>query len=179
MWIISFGFLTVLRRGSWAKKMTKRICSSCEENKPFSDFYKSSPGVCKECKLGYNRKWKAENADQQKNNLRRSALRRNFGITIEQYDEMFDRQKGCCAICERHQDNFSKRLAVDHNHITGEIRGLLCNYCNHRVVGRHRDGDLLRKIADYVDQGVGWFVPKKKKQPKKRKTKNLRDGEGL
>ena len=75
------------------------------------------------------------------------------------------------AICEKHQDDLKKRMAVDHNHITGEIRGLLCDYCNHRLVGRHRDGQLLRKIADYVDQGTGKYVPKKKRRTTKRKSK--------
>jgi hypothetical protein len=57
---------------------------------------------------------------------------------------------------------------VDHDHFSGEIRGLLCTYCNYRVVGKHRDGELLRRIADYVEQGTGWFVPKKKKTKKRK-----------
>jgi hypothetical protein len=51
---------------------------------------------------------------------------------------------------------------------------LLCRYCNHRLVGRHRDSRLLRRIADYLDVGTGWFVPEKKKRRRKtpRKVKN-------
>lgn len=102
---------------------------------------------------------------------RDNRLRRVYGITIEQYDTLLERQGDACAICRRASGEFRTRLAVDHNHQTGEIRGLLCNYCNHRVVGRHRDGDLLRRMADYVDQGTGWFVPKRKKTVKRRKGK--------
>lgn len=103
---------------------------------------------------------------------RESHLRLHYGITTEQYDEMLAKQDHACAICTRHKDQFKTRLAVDHNHVTGEIRGLLCAYCNHRIVGRHRDGQLLRRIADYVDQGTGLFVPEKRPiKRRKRKTK--------
>ena len=95
-------------------------------------------------------------------------LKRKYGITVEQYNQMLKNQNHCCAVCDRHEDEFKIKLAVDHNHVTGEIRGLLCSHCNRYQVGRHRDGDLLRKIAAYVDQGTGWFVPKQKR-PKKRK----------
>lgn len=145
-----------------------KVCIKCESTKPNSSFYKSSPNICKVCKLEENKTWRNNNEDKRKASVRISSLKRNFGITPEQYNKMFSEQNGCCAICDRHQDLFNKRLAVDHNHHTGEIRGLLCNYCNHRVVGRHRDGELLRKIADYIEQGTGWFVPKKKKTVKRK-----------
>jgi len=111
-----------------------------------------------------------EEKERRRESSRRSALRRKYGISLEQYNELFNQQKGKCAVCERDHTEFNTSLAVDHNHVTGEIRGLLCNYCNHRVVGRHRDAKLLRKLADYVEQGTGWFVPKKKR-PVKRKRK--------
>lgn len=128
---------------------------------------------CKNCKQDYeNDKYQdPEKRARIRERQIAHSLKRRYGITREQYEDMLTGQKGCCAICERHHSVFKTRLAVDHNHITGEIRGLLCNNCNRRLVGRHRDGDLLRKIADYVDQGTGMFVPKKKR-PVKRKPKN-------
>ena len=101
-------------------------------------------------------------------------LRRTYGITLEQYDFLLARQEGKCAVCLRPQEEFPTRLAVDHDHKTGEIRGLLCRYCNHRLVGRHRDSSLLRRIADYLEVGTGWFVPPKKKRRRKpRKVKTI------
>lgn len=91
-------------------------------------------------------------------------LRRKYGITEEQYDELLRTQKNCCAVCEQHESSFTRRLAVDHNHRTGEVRGLLCNYCNHRLVGRHTDPELLLTISEYLRKGTGWFVPKKKRR---------------
>ena len=103
---------------------------------------------------------------------RAAHLRRKYGITIEQYNTLLKKQEGCCAICKRHSGEFATRLAVDHDHSSGEVRGLLCNYCNHRVVGRHRDSELLRRVADYIEQGTGWFIPKKKKVIKRKPKRN-------
>lgn len=97
-------------------------------------------------------------------------LKRKYGINLEKYNQLLKKQNNCCAICDKHKDEFKINLAVDHNHITGEIRGLLCSYCNRYVIGRHRDGNLLRKMAAYVEQGTGLYVPKKKR-PVKRKPK--------
>lgn len=113
-------------------------------------------------KMSTNKIWRAANG-------REYHLKTTYGIGLEQYEQLLEQQNHCCKICQRHSSEFKRRLAVDHNHFTGEIRGLLCDYCNRRIVGRHRDGDLLRKVADYIEQGTGWFVPKKrprKKRPK-------------
>lgn len=98
------------------------------------------------------------------------SLKTKYGITPDQYKELLSQQEGKCAICEKEAADLDVKLAVDHDHKSGEIRGLLCRYCNHRVVGRHRDGDLLRKMADYVERHTGWFVP-----PKKRKKRGKRN----
>lgn len=59
-------------------------------------------------------------------------LKANYGITIEKYEEMLDKQDFGCAICGREMGygKKSERLCVDHNHETGEIRELLCKPCN-------------------------------------------------
>lgn len=155
-----------------------KVCGSCKEDKHVTEFHARSlskdglASVCKKCNLERTNEWALKNVEKRSNIHRKSALKRTYGISLEQYDELLEKQHHCCAICDRHEDEFKTRLAVDHNHKTGEIRGLLCNYCNHRVVGRHTDGDKLRQIADYIEQGTGWFVPKKKR-PVKRKPKRV------
>lgn len=101
-------------------------------------------------------------------------LRTKYGITVEQYAELLDKQGGGCAVCGKTPGEEGRNLAVDHDHKTGEIRGILCTYCNHRLVGKWRDGSLLRRIADYIEQGTGWFVPEKFRtgRRKRRKKKN-------
>src|SRR5438046_1388392 len=68
--------------------------------------------------------------------MRRRArhLMATYGMTIETYERLLRFQGGLCAICRRPPKR--RRLAVDHNHKTGAIRGLLCFACNHRVLGR-------------------------------------------
>lgn len=107
-----------------------------------------------------------------KEKQREARLHSIYGISTDQYDLLLQKQNGSCAICRKAAEDFKTRLAVDHNHHTGEIRGLCCNYCNRRLVGRHRDPVLLRRLADYVDQGTGWYVPKQKRTVK-RKKKNV------
>jgi hypothetical protein len=58
-------------------------------------------------------------------------LKAKFGITPEQYQEMLKAQNGVCAIC--FQKETRRALSVDHNHITGKVRGLLCDDCNHGI----------------------------------------------
>lgn len=151
-----------------------KVCSKCGESKPLSSFYNrvknSSDGKnshCKVCEHLQIYAWRKQNPDKQKIIERRNRLKKVYGITEEQYTELLEKQKNCCAICHRHESEFKINLSIDHNHKTKEIRGLLCTYCNHRVIGRHVDGEKLRKMADYIEQGTGWFVPEKKRQKKK------------
>ena len=74
-------------------------------------------------------------------------LERLYGITLAEYDEMFEKQKGLCNICGKPSMN-GKRLCVDHNHETGEIRGLLCNWCNLRLGWYERN---QQKVDKYVN----------------------------
>jgi hypothetical protein len=82
----------------------------------------------------------------------KSRLRRNlkslYGLSIEQYDQLIKDQDGKCRICLRHVSNFRQRLNVDHDHITGKIRGLLCGPCN-AALGIFQDNveNLKRAIA--------------------------------
>jgi hypothetical protein len=54
-----------------------------------------------------------------------------------------------CAICKKPRSAFKNRLSLDHNHKSGRIRGLLCFYCNKRVLGRHTI-ESARKILEYL-----------------------------
>ena len=57
-------------------------------------------------------------------------LKARYGITLTDWNEMFESQQGCCAICGKHQSEVKKRFHTDHNHETGEVRALLCHGCN-------------------------------------------------
>ena len=105
--------------------------------------------------------------NDRKERARWQRILRVYGLTKEQYEEL---NNGVCPICLRLFDD-NVRPVIDHDHVSGEVRGILCFYCNHRVVGRHRNSDALRRVCDYLDAPRrGWIVPKRKKR-KKRKRK--------
>lgn len=101
-------------------------------------------------------------------------LLKKFGITTEQYDDLLRRQHSCCGVCGRPATEFRSRLSVDHDHHSGEIRGLLCVHCNRFIVGRHRrenGASLLLAAYEYLAREVytNWIAPPKLKKKRKRK----------
>src|SRR5437660_11818004 len=72
-----------------------------------------------------------------------------YGLTEEQYIAMYDQQCGLCAICGGSETN--KRLAIDHDHTTGQVRALLCNKCNLTLGIVDDNAEKLRAMADYVE----------------------------
>lgn len=77
-------------------------------------------------------------------------LKKNYGITAEEYNLLLEKQGGVCAICAEPCTS-GKRLAVDHNHKTNIIRGLLCGKCN-RGIGNFLDNtDLLLAAVEYLE----------------------------
>ena len=112
-----------------------------------------------------SRAWRAKNKEAYKQKLREYRLvrvakdplwdrRRNihklYKITLEQYEAMYRDQSGVCKICGA-LNIAGRRLAVDHDHKTGRIRGLLCSRCN-MAIGLFKDDlDLLRRAFEYVE----------------------------
>jgi|SRR4051794_26353060 hypothetical protein len=81
---------------------------------------------------------------------RKSHLKRKYGLTPEQYDEMLRGQRGGCAICGRSPGEFP--LHVDHDHATGEIRGLLCVGCNNGLGLFDESEELFNAAVTYLQQ---------------------------
>jgi hypothetical protein len=76
-------------------------------------------------------------------------FKRVYGISLEDYDVMFERQGGACAICKR----TGVTLCVDHCHLTGEVRGLLCIRCNSAIGFCSDDPAVLLAAAEYLQAG--------------------------
>ena len=98
------------------------------------------------------REWKANNRDK----VSRYKWKARYGITPELYNEMLAAQNGKCAICgeiETAQHNVSKKtlkLAVDHCHKTGKVRGLLCQECNRGIAKFKDDPIKTQKATEYL-----------------------------
>jgi protein-arginine kinase activator protein McsA len=108
---------------------SKKWCSDCatEHSRSYRQKYRSKPEV--------------QEAQWAKN------LKRTYGMTKENYFQMLKEQGDACAICVGFRNLKSKRrLAVDHCHKTGKIRGLLCDYCN-RGIGVFEDRPKLIEVA--------------------------------
>ena len=109
--------------------MHTRICTDCGTN-PVVSLRQRKRYRCHDCT---NKERKRQYAADRINRLAQ-ARQYQFGITPDMYDALVTAQNGCCAICgapeTRSRDGITNQLAVDHDHMTGELRGLLCNRCN-------------------------------------------------
>lgn len=87
-----------------------------------------------------------------KDKVRNKDLKRNFGIGLHEYNLMLTEQKGKCACCGIHQNELTRNLAVEHDHDTGLIRGLLCSNCNTGIglLGDNIEG--LMKAFNYLEK---------------------------
>lgn len=116
-------------KGEWPEGT--RWCSGCQA---FIPLFYCSGSRCKSC---------TSSAAHAK------AVEDKYGITEERYAELFKQQKGRCAICRNKPR--TQRLAVDHDHKSGEVRGLLCKRCNHDLLGGgHDDFELLWRAISYL-----------------------------
>ena len=82
---------------------------------------------------------------------RNAYLMRKYGITEHQYECMLEMQGGGCGICGYVPGEGKRRLAVDHDHKTGEVRGLLCYRCNRGLIWFKDKVNLYRKAAKYIE----------------------------
>ena len=108
-------------------------------------------GGCKICRQEAHMRWRKKNPEKMREVSRRSDLKMSYGLTPEKWQEMFEKQKGCCAICEKHQSQFKAKLCVDHNHETGKVRGLLCPSCNHLLIALENKNFCL-KATFYLEK---------------------------
>lgn len=143
-----------------------KVCTSCKKSKDASLFYrrglKGLRATCKECSSKKSKQWRDSNLKQHRSNYVKWAkknptktierhLKQRYGISIEDYEGMLEKQEGCCAICGVHTSGEEKNLAVDHCHNTGKVRGLLCFDCN-TGLGKLKDSEeLLRKALKYLE----------------------------
>ncbi len=135
-------------------------CSDCKVVKSMEYFHNHKNTTdgkaqnCAECAQKtsakyYTPEYGSARYQRNKDRLKNNSLLRDFGITLEQYRAMFDQQKGLCAVCDRPSPD--KALAVDHDHVTGEVRRLLCGNCNVAVGFVQESPRIAIRIADYLE----------------------------
>ena len=120
-----------------------------EKNKEEIKAYaKASKEKNREKIKAYNKAYCEKNKERKKANQ----LKRSFGIGLHEYNLMLTEQKGKCACCGIHQNELTMSFAVDHDHDTGLIRGLLCGNCN-TAIGKLGDNiEGLMKALNYLEK---------------------------
>jgi len=139
-----------------------RTCKICNEAKPLTEFYQTlrngEPygyhGKCKSCYV----KKQQENYDPIKK--RDENLKRVYGIGIKEYNTLLEKQNNRCAICESTNPKGRKSgrgggvdvFYVDHDHKTGNVRGLLCNICNRTMGYVGENSNVLEEMIKYLQK---------------------------
>lgn len=113
--------------------------------------------ACRDCSAITSKEWHINNPAKRKD----KNLFWHFGITLAQYSKMLAAQNNVCKICKnpetfKNTKGIVKHLAVDHNHTTNKIRGLLCQSCNHALGFIKENFEHALNLAKYIqeDQGV-------------------------
>lgn len=114
---------------------------------------------CLQCKKISNNKFQESNPGRNTNVLKKHyyVRRNNLKLCKEEYKKILDKQNGVCAICEKPEqiingriNKVPKRLAIDHCHKTGVIRGLLCHKCNVSIGSFDESIETLEKAIAYL-----------------------------
>lgn len=146
-----------------------KTCRECKKEQPLDNYHKMTKAPdglqyrCKDCvkeseknrKDYHKQKMKRLRANpeyriNEANNKRDYRLQYFYGITEGEYLNILEEQEHKCKICDTHQRELPRRLAVDHNHETGKVRGLLCDSCN-RALGLFKDSvTILEEATEYL-----------------------------
>jgi hypothetical protein len=165
-------------KGEFLSDGNTKTCSTCFIEKPVVEFGKQSVRpdgldiTCKPCMkersarrykdpakrqmiLDNAARWRERNPDADAD----KTLRRKYGITLAQYNELFEAQGGVCALCKKGETTKRmkkgegrERLAVDHCHDTGRVRGLLCFKCNTAIGSLGDTEEDAQRVVDYLNR---------------------------
>ncbi len=142
-------------------------CTKCESEWPadLDHYYKDQSkkdnlsSSCKRCQQEHHKNLPVSDAKRESKRRYKQTVKGKFaywkhhikaayGMTPEDYYAMFDKQKGSCGICKKEVNG--KRMCIDHDHVTGKIRELICDRCN-KAIGLCEDNrELLRRMISYI-----------------------------
>ena len=137
------------------------LCSKCKKSKPKNDFFKESKFTrgyryaCKDCEKPMRKiyKSKIENKLRATETRRRWSRKNKYNFPQELYDQRFEEQGSCCAICKTTVAGGKGTFHADHDHKTNQPRGVLCHNCN-IALGNFKDNpEILKTALLYLE---GW-----------------------
>ena len=129
------------------KNNKKSHCKSCV-NLYFRQRYEKDPEGQRNKSREYRKKLRTEFPEKLKESQRKSALKKHYNLTLEEYNLKLQEQNGVCEICKTPPNK--KQLAVDHCHKTGKIRKLLCANCNTALGLLYDDVNIITSLRNYI-----------------------------
>lgn len=143
------------------------LCRSCKEHLPLKSFWKrkrNASGISTQCtscaksRPGYEGKSEKNKKYYNPEYHQGWHYRTQYGISLEDVKAMAEKQNNCCAICGTHADNTpKKKLNVDHSHVTGKVRKLLCHHCNVTLGLIKEDRTILARMDQYLKDHDQWL----------------------
>lgn len=137
--------------------ITTKACSTCKTEQPRANYHRNRGNAdgldprCRSCRVAATATHVTDHGRK-----RSAANLRTYGLTSDQYDQLHDAQNGLCAICSQPETmtyrGRTKALSIDHDHNTGQVRGLLCASCNFALGKFYDDPHRLRAAADYLER---------------------------
>jgi hypothetical protein len=130
--------------------ITHKWCGRCEQEKLVSEFYANKhyglQSECKTCQHERKVAWAKANPERTREWSRHGHARRRFGLTLVEYEALT--RNAVCEVC----GGRDAKTGLDHDHETGEIRGVLCGRCNVSIGMAKDDPERLRALALYVER---------------------------
>jgi hypothetical protein len=132
-------------------KIRDRICKWCNKNYQLNVDGGKHAYCSDKCRRDwhYNR-WKSNGGKRCPIKLREYQLKTNYGISIQQFEDLFDSQDRSCKICKT-KNISGKNWHVDHSHKHGKIRGILCSKCNQALGMVYDDIEILKNMIKYLE----------------------------
>lgn len=131
-----------------------KVCNTCKVEKNLSEFY-GLKTVCKACRAITNKQWRDNNKEKKQLLNTNWWYKSKYGITYEEFRQQCEAQGGKCNICNtdlEYKGKSNKSAVQDHDHETGQLRGVLCNACNVGL-GHFKDNqDVLLNAVDYLKE---------------------------
>lgn len=135
-----------------------KICTKCNKK------HNKSSNLCNKCYFEipenrekrriHNNMYYLNNKNKRAEIMRKHLLKKRYYIKEEDYKLLLIKQNYKCAICQKEIDKYDidlrRKLVIDHNHITGKVRGLLCITCNTMISKCDKNSDILYKAIDYL-----------------------------
>jgi hypothetical protein len=128
-------------RSEGVEHLMTKVCEACGATE------RNKQGACIPCSKKSQAEWYRKNAPTVSQKL----ILKKYGLTAEKFREMWESQKGLCAICD---DLLSPHFATDHDHVTGVVRGILCRPCNLALGLFKDDPSVLQRAGEYLIQAA-------------------------